>query len=96
MGFLVYCIKNNINEKKYVGLTTKSLCERLQMHISQANQNSKKSKKVAQIDDGDSVVNIYNFYREAANAIGGKPQGISRCCRGLRNKHRGYAWKEIG
>lgn len=219
MGFLVYNISNKINGKKYVGITTKSLEERMYLHISQAGKNSKKNmliakailkygkdnfsislleecdskeemlerekfwisdldtyksgynmtlggeglfgfkhseetkskmsermmgnnynkghfkgrnhseetkkkislknsgenngmkkghtkearekisksqyKKVAQYKNG-KLIRIFDSFQEAARAVSGKPQGISRCCRGIRKNHRGYAWKYVG
>lgn len=38
---IIYCIKNKINKKQYVGLTTKSSAERWKDHVNHAKYNSK-------------------------------------------------------
>lgn len=40
--FCVYCATNAINNKKYIGLTTKGLAKRINQHIYCANTGSKK------------------------------------------------------
>lgn len=57
--------------------------------------SEKHKKKVAQYDDNENLVNVFISYQEAAKFVNGKPQGISRCCRGIRKHHRGYIWKEV-
>lgn len=54
-----------------------------------------KSKKVAQLDDNDNILNIYSSYSEAARAVNGTQSAISRVCSGLNVHHKGYKWKIV-
>lgn len=52
-----------------------------------------KSKTVLQMDMNCVVIAEYESAYEASRCTSGSPQGISRCCRGVRNSHRGFKWK---
>lgn len=54
-----------------------------------------KSKKVAQLDDDDNILNIYSSYSEAARAVQGEQSAISRVCSGVNIHHKGYKWKIV-
>lgn len=54
-----------------------------------------KSKRVAQLDDEDNILNIYSSYSEAARAVNGTQSAISRVCSGLNIHHKGYKWKIV-
>lgn len=55
-------------------------------------QNAK-SKVVLQMDMNGRFIAEYESAYEASRHTDGSPQGISRCCRGGRNSHKGFIWK---
>lgn len=52
-------------------------------------------KKVAQCDDEDNILQIYNSFKDAARAVNGTSSAISRVCSGLNIHHKGYKWKIV-
>lgn len=50
-------------------------------------------KTVSQYDIYGNYISSYDSATKAANAIGGKFGGVSRCCRGERRTYKGYVWK---
>jgi group I intron endonuclease len=48
---------------------------------------------IAQYDLNNNLIKIYTNRTEAANAIGGKPQGIGDACCGSKKTYKGYIWK---
>lgn len=54
-------------------------------------------KKVAQYDNQDNLIAIYDSYRQAAKAIGGDEAAISKVCGKVpgHKTHLGYKWKTV-
>lgn len=51
----IYCIINNLNNKKYVGKTTSSIKERFQQHLQDAKRSKKKNRSLY------SAIGVENF-----------------------------------
>lgn len=54
-----------------------------------------KSKKVAQYDTDNNLINKYNSISEASRETGISTACISRACNFIRNKANGYIWRFI-
>ena len=83
--------KKKMSDKKVGannGMFGRGHSEEARKKISQAHY-----KKVCQYDDVGNLIKIHNSFQEAAKYVNGKSQGITRCCKGIRNHHRGYVWK---
>lgn len=54
-------------------------------------------KKVAQYDENNNLVAIYESYKAAARAVNGTPSAISRICSGTPglHTHKGFVWKIV-
>lgn len=50
------------------------------------------SKKVLRIDSVTKEIKIYNYLNETKKD-GFTTSNVSKCCNGLKNKHKGYYWK---
>ena len=53
------------------------------------------SIQVDQIDMTGEVIAVYHSASEAARDNGFDQGAISKCCMGVRNKHKGYYWKYV-
>ena len=53
---------------------------------------TKLRKPILQLDDGGNVVAEYIGINETKQ-YGFTPQAISECCRGKRERHKGYMWR---
>lgn len=63
----------------------------------QNNKYSNKKKQIAQLDEQNNILNIYDSIQTAANAMG-KPQcrsSIGRVCQGKQKTSCGYKWAYI-
>lgn len=64
-------------------------------HTSEARQKISKTqhKPVNQLNEKGEVLATYASVQEAAKAVDAKASGISRVCRGGRNRCRGFGWE---
>lgn len=53
------------------------------------------SRKVAKMNDKNEILNIYDTLALAARENNCDSSGISKVCRGLRNKCGGFSWKYV-
>lgn len=80
--------KKNIS-KATIG---KHLSEETKEKIRKTNKDKHQGKKVGQYTLDGELICIYDSITETKN-YGYKPSKVSMCCRGERNKHKGYVWK---
>ena len=53
------------------------------------------SRKVAKLDDNNNIIDIYDTLALAARENNCDSSGISKVCRGIRNKCGGFKWKYV-
>lgn len=53
------------------------------------------SKKVAKLDDNNNILNTYDTLALAARENNCDSSGISKVCKGIRNKCGGFKWKYV-
>lgn len=90
---------NHINENKVDNrLVNLEFCDN-KYNSNYGSKNNKLSKsltknKIKQIDDNGEVVKIWDN-AEYALKEGFNSSHISKCCRGIRNKHSGFRWEYV-
>ena len=71
------------------------LTEEHKKNISKAKKGkSTRGKKVGQYTLDGELIHIYKSVAETSD-FGYRPKTIYMCCKGQRNKHKGYIWKYI-
>ena len=81
---------NNINNLEFC-----SQKENVKYAYDFGNKVPPHRKKIAQKDERNKIIKIFNSISEAERETNIKASNISKCCRKLRNKAGGYKWQYI-